>query len=169
MLFRSLSYKAWQQEGAFLILSGKSVGNHQVLPFSDTLHIEKLTQDSLILKKGELILRYAKEDTISQKKLNENIPASLIAPAKKTLSVKGKLIIGAEVRSFIPEGSDEAYWVIDKTGKLYQQYDKITKGVKNGIPVYAELQVEDMGKSNEGFAANYKSVYHIHKINKLHK
>ena len=31
----------------------------------------------------ELILRYAKEDTISQKKLNENIPASLIAPAKK--------------------------------------------------------------------------------------
>lgn len=89
--------------------------------------------------------------------------------SKKTLSVKGKLIIGAEVRSFIPEGSDEAYWVIDKTGKLYQQYDKITKGVKNGIPVYAELQVEDMGKSNEGFAANYKSVYHIHKINKLHK
>lgn len=165
----TLSYKAWQQEGAFLILSGKSVDNHQVLPFSDTLHIEKLTQDSLILKKGELILRYAKEDTISQKKLNENIPASLIAPAKKTLSVKGKLIIGAEVRSFIPEGSDEAYWVIDKTGKLYQQYDKITKGVKNGIPVYAELQVEDMGKSNEGFAANYKSVYHIHKINKLHK
>lgn len=79
----TLSYKAWQQEGAFLILSGKSVGNHQVLPFSDTLHIEKLTQDSLILKKGELILRYAKEDTISQKKLNENIPASLIAPAKK--------------------------------------------------------------------------------------
>lgn len=85
------------------------------------------------------------------------------------MSVKGKLIIGAEVRSFIPEGSDEAYWVIDKTGKLYQQYDKITKGVKNGIPVYAEQQVEDMGKSNEGFAANYKSVYHIHKINKLHK
>ena len=79
----TLSYKTWQQEGAFLILSGKSVGNHQVLPFSDTLHIEKLTQDSLILKKGELILRYAKEDTISQKKLNENIPASLIAPAKK--------------------------------------------------------------------------------------
>ena len=85
------------------------------------------------------------------------------------MSVKGKLIIGAEVRSFFPEGSDEAYWVIDKTGKLYQQYDKIPKGVKNGIPVYAELQVEDMGKSNEGFAANYKSVYHIHKINKLHK
>ena len=45
----TLSYKAWQQEGAFLILSGKSVGNHQVLPFSDTLHIEKLTQDSLKL------------------------------------------------------------------------------------------------------------------------
>lgn len=50
----TLSYKAWQQEGAFLILSGKSVGNHQVLPFSDTLHIEKLTQDSLILKKESL-------------------------------------------------------------------------------------------------------------------
>ena len=79
----TLSYKTWQQEGAFLILSGKNVGNHQVLHFSETLHIEKLTQDSLILKKGELILRYAKEDTISQKKLNENIPASLIAPAKK--------------------------------------------------------------------------------------
>ena len=60
------------------------------------------------------------------------------------MSVKGKLIIGAEVRSFIPEGSDEAYWVIDKTGKLYQQYDKINKAAKKGIPVYDEIQVEEM-------------------------
>ncbi len=83
--------KPGNRKEPFLILfSGKSVwATTRCYPFSDTLHIEKLTQDSLILKKGRAFSDMQKEDTISQKKLNENIPASLIAPAKN-IECKGK-------------------------------------------------------------------------------
>ena len=57
--------------------------------------------------------------------------------------------------------------VIDKTGELARQYDELTGGVKNGTPVYAELEVIDMGKSDEGFAAEYDGVYQVEKIQKL--
>ena len=51
--------------------------------------------------------------------------------------------------------------------KLLQKYDGETKGIKNGTPVYVELEVIDMGKSDEGFAADYAGVYHVMKINKI--
>ena len=137
----TLSYERWQQQGSLLILSGRSIGSHQSLSFSDTLDIKNLTEDSLILKRGMLVLRYARE-TGEQEKITENIPASFVTPAKKTLTVKGELVIG---------------------------YNRITKGVKNGLPVHAELQVEYMGKSKEGFATNYKGIYYVYKINSIYK
>ena len=48
-----------------------------------------------------------------------------------------------------------------------RQYDELTKGQKNGVPVHAELEVRDMGKSQEGFAAEYDGVYEVVKIDKL--
>ena len=51
--------------------------------------------------------------------------------------------------------------------ELLQKYDGETKGIKNGTPVYVELEVIDMGKSDEGFAADYAGVYHVMKINKI--
>lgn len=39
----------------------KSIGNKVTGPFTDTLTIEKLTEDELILKKGRLTLRYHKQ------------------------------------------------------------------------------------------------------------
>lgn len=101
------------------------------------------------------------------KELEEKI--RLLAKKNKVSNVKGELVIGPEVRSFKPEGSSDVYWIIDKTGKLYQKYDSITGGIKNGIPVQVKLEVEDMGKSTEGFATNYKSVYHVHKIYYIYK
>ena len=56
----TLKYEAWKKVGNRLLLSGTSIGNHQNISFTDTLTIEKLTQDSLILKRGEVLLRYAK-------------------------------------------------------------------------------------------------------------
>lgn len=158
----TLFYETWKQEGACLILSGKSVGNRQTIPFSDTLGIERLTQDSLVLKKGMLVLRYARET-------GEQWKTAPITPAKKVSTMEGELVIGAETRTFKPEGSSDTYWVIDKTGTLYREYDKVTGGTKNGIPVHAELQVEDAGKSKEGFSATYKGVYNVHKINRIYK
>ena len=70
-------------------------------------------------------------------------------PTQKLLSVKGKLIIGHETRSFTSEGDSTDYWIVDKTGELLQKYDGETKGIKNGTPVYVELEVIDMGKSDE--------------------
>ena len=49
----TLQYKSWTQEDNRLILSGESIGNHQTISFSDTLKILKLSEDSLILKKGD--------------------------------------------------------------------------------------------------------------------
>lgn len=81
----------------------------------------------------------------------------------------GTLIIGHEVRSFRPENDSLDYWIIDKTGRLSQEYDQITGGIKNGIPIQAELEVIDVGKSDEGFAAEYDGTYHVTKIIRLQK
>lgn len=84
----TLCYEAWKQEGTSLILSGKSMGNRQVISFSDTLYIERLTRDSLVLKKGSLAIRYARE--AGEKTSGTNPPLSATA-ARKVLSVKGCL------------------------------------------------------------------------------
>ena len=42
----TLLYDTWKQEGSSLILSGTSKGNHLTLSFSDTMKIERLTQDT---------------------------------------------------------------------------------------------------------------------------
>mgnify|MGYP002671200360 CR=1 FL=1 len=125
-------YEKWKKEGNLLLLSGISIGNHQSISFTDTLTVEQLTQDSLILKKGELVLRYSKTNEIPDE---EAIPTP-DTPTQKLLSVKGKLIIGHETRSFTSEGDSTDYWIVDKTGELLQKYDGETKGIKNGTPVY---------------------------------
>ena len=43
------------------------------------------------------------------------------------------------------EGDSADYWIVDETGELMQKYDDMTKGVKNGKPVY----VEDVYKRQE--------------------
>lgn len=58
----TLQYETWKQQDNLLILSGKSIGNHQTLSFIDTLVIEKITSDSLILTQGEQTLKYSKRD-----------------------------------------------------------------------------------------------------------
>ncbi len=149
----TLDYEAWARDGDQLRLSGKSIGNHQTLTFNEVWTIDRLTDEGLILKKGDNVQRY-------EKATDQTVVSDL-----KT--VKGTLILGHETRSFIPEGSCEAYWIVDKTGKLYRDYDKLTKGVKNGTPLTAQLRVKDMGPSKEGFAATYKSVWHVYGIDSL--
>lgn len=75
----TLRYEHWEQKGRNLILSGKSIGNHQTLPFADTLTVEKLTADSLVLKKGKLTFKYARQ---CAKADNKCIPAAKLTPAK---------------------------------------------------------------------------------------
>lgn len=160
----TLKYESWKQKGNLLMLSGSSIGNRQTLAFTDTLTIERLTPDSLILTKGKLVMRYAKGNQAAE---GESIPAATLTPAKKVMTVKGELVIGHEVRSFTAEGESTDHWVTDETDLLYQQYDEVTEGIKNGKPVYVELEVVDLGKADDGFAADYESVYQVTKIIKM--
>lgn len=56
----SLVYEHWKREQEQLILTGKSIGNRQTIAFSDTLQIELLSQDSLLVRKGQLTFRYGR-------------------------------------------------------------------------------------------------------------
>ena len=110
------------------------------------------------MKKDDLVKTYTRPKSI--------IPATPIQPATSTtFTVKGKLVIGHEVRSFIAEGDTTSYWIIDDSGTLKEEYEK-TIGInpKPYTPVYAELKVIDTGKSNEGFAAEYAGVYHVKEV-----
>lgn len=58
----TLKYETWKRSGEELILTGKSIGNSQTLAFTDTLTIEKLTEDSLVLKqKNGYVHNYARQ------------------------------------------------------------------------------------------------------------
>lgn len=58
----TLQYESWVKNGDKLVLSGKSIGNHQTISFSDTLQIEELTTENLVLKKGELVIKYRRQN-----------------------------------------------------------------------------------------------------------
>lgn len=79
----------------------------------------------------------------------------------KIFQTEGTLVIAHEVRSFKPVGSSSEFWVVDKTGELYDHYDAITHGIKNGTPVQVKMKVTDCGPSKEGFARGYASVYEV--------
>ena len=64
----TLQYESWEKQGDKLILSGKSIGNHETGSFTDTLVIEKLTENELTLKKGSLSINYRKKITLQAKR-----------------------------------------------------------------------------------------------------
>lgn len=59
----TLVYKGWDQMGDNLFLTVKSIGNGMEIEGIDTLHIDKLTQDSLVLTSNNgYTLRYARQE-----------------------------------------------------------------------------------------------------------
>lgn len=159
----TLLYEQWKQEGTSLIVSGKSIGNRQTSSFTDTLAIEKLTKDSLVLKKGTMEFRYAKTNEANVSSTNSEAAIQ----QQETRQVKGTLVIGDEVRSFTEVGTSTPYWVIDKTDALYSKYDELTNGIKNGTPIYAELEIKRIEPLKEGFGASYHGAYEVVGIHKL--
>lgn len=157
----TLQYESWKKKGDVLILFGKSIGNHQTIDFSDTLIIKDLSDNMLLLERNGSVYSYSRADDV------QHAQTVLPVQQKETIAVKGELIIAHEVRSFVADGDTTCYWVVDKTGELYDKYDELTKGQKNGTPVHAELEVRDMGKSQEGFAADYDGVYEVVKVGRL--
>ncbi len=94
-------------------------------------------------------------------------PESIVLTDVPEKHVKGELVIGHEISTFVSCNDTTLYWIVDPSGKLQQAYDQATQGTRNGYPAYAELQVKDMGRSGEGFAAGYAGVYEVTAVGKV--
>lgn len=94
-------------------------------------------------------------------------PESIVLTDVPEKHVKGELVIGHERSTFVSCNDTTLYWIVDPSGKLQQAYDQATQGTRNGYPAYAELQVKDMGRSGEGFAAGYAGVYEVTAVGKV--
>ena len=94
-------------------------------------------------------------------------PESIVLTDIPLQTVRGELVIGHEVRTFTSCGDTMVYWVKDLTEKLLPTYDNATQGTRNGYPAYAELQIRNMGKSYEGFAAGYAGVYEVTEVREV--
>lgn len=57
----TLRYEKWEKKDSLLILSGKSIGNQSEISFTDTLVIQRLTNDELTLKRGNWIINYHRQ------------------------------------------------------------------------------------------------------------
>jgi hypothetical protein len=57
----TLQYKSWVRQGDTLVLSGQSLGNGQTIDFVDSYQIEKLSNDELVLKNGDMTINYTKQ------------------------------------------------------------------------------------------------------------
>lgn len=79
-------------------------------------------------------------------------------------TMTGELSIAPETYSFRPDGSDEEYWIVDKTGRLEAMYDEATGGRKDGTPIKVTLRLEYNGKWDTGFAELYDGVFLVREI-----
>ena len=97
-----------------------------------------------------------------------------LLPACSTLEnskeVSGTLRIGHEVRSFTDNTDNKEYWVIDKTGNLTKAYNETIKPqIAKYQPLQARLKVKELGKLQDGFAAEYDGTYEVQEIISIHQ
>lgn len=56
----TLQYETWQVKGNTLILSGKSIGNHQVIDFIEEYEIVSVDDNTLVLKNGDDVREFTR-------------------------------------------------------------------------------------------------------------
>lgn len=57
----TLQYDTWRTDGNELIMTGHSIGNGQTIEFTETYTIEKLTDDTLVLRNGDMTMTYTRQ------------------------------------------------------------------------------------------------------------
>ena len=77
------------------------------------------------------------------------------------ITLRGRLVVAHEVRAFTPEGDTTEYWVVDPSGALEREYDRVSGGATDGMPLRAELKLRYKGPSDEGFAVEYAGVFEV--------
>ena len=96
---QTLEYDSWELKGVELVLRGKSIGNHSSSDFQQRYQLLELDDDEMILRRDDLVLKYAKVKT-----------------------VKGTVSFSDGVRTFQEEGEEDVHWLIDRSGKLLEEY-----------------------------------------------
>lgn len=88
------------------------------------------------------------------------------APEPKEVS--GTLRLGHEVRAFQDNADNKEYWLIDKSGRLMSEYQKLlgTEIIKYQ-PVNARLKVRETTNPQDGFGADYDGTYELEEIIEL--
>ena len=162
----TLLYQKWNVKDNQLYLEAKSIGNGSSSIDTEVYEIQKLDESHMVLKLGEIIFDYEKVN-----KNNETIKngEDKTLTNQKSITLKGKLTLGHEERSFEPCGSDKEFLISDKTGELEKLYNELTKGKKPYTPIFAEIEIIDKGKATDGFPADYESVYEVISILKTRK
>ena len=57
----TLQYTTWRRDGDILTLTGRSIGNGQIIEFTEMYNIEQLTSDTLVLRNGDVTFTYSRE------------------------------------------------------------------------------------------------------------
>ena len=157
----TLLYEKWYVKDNNLYLVVKSLGNKSSSTDTEVYIIEHLDESQMKLKQKNRILEYKKVQQ-NKKPIQNRTDETMSKLKVKTL--RGRLTLGHEANSFQPCRSKHVFWVSDKTGKLKKLYGELTVGENPYTPIYAEIEFIDKGKANEGFPAEYESVYEIVKI-----
>lgn len=150
----TLTYDNWKCSGNMLILSGESIGNGVKGRFIDSLKIEKVSTDSLILMRGNLRIGYRRSI--------EDCGFS----AAPGVVMRGVVTFAPEVRTFQPYGDTTVFWLIDKSGYLNEKYRQ--SGTAEWC-VEAELELKKTDQSVAEFAADYDAAYEVLRIIRLSK
>ncbi len=56
----TLRYEAWRYADGQSVLEGLSIGNGQTIRFADTLKVEKLTKDTLMVSEGGAVRTFGR-------------------------------------------------------------------------------------------------------------
>lgn len=92
------------------------------------------------------------------------------SPQSSTKEVSGLLRFGHEVRSFTDFQDNKEYWILDYSGQLMSEYQKIIgTDILAYQPIKAVLVVQDVGKMTDGFGADYDGAYEVKEIISLAK
>ena len=145
----TLAYESWQCSGDELILTGESIGNGTKGRVTDTLKIETVSADSLILMRGNLRIGYRRSV--------ENCGFS----AASGEIMRGIVTFAPEVRTFRPYGDTTVFWLIDRSGYLNEKYRQSGAAEWNAD---AELELRAVDRTFAEFAADYDAAYEVMRI-----
>ena len=151
----TLLYQSWELEGNQLSLTAESIGNGTSSVDTEVFTISELNNSKMVLMKDNVSYSYLRTQSKAQR------------ADTASATVKGKLILGYEGRSFQPCDSDKVFYVIDRTGEMEEIYNELIKGQKLYTPVFAEVEVVEKPKSLAEFAADYDGLYEIVKFHTI--